>query len=269
MSYDIFDPNLVAWRASQGQKPGAGDTIKEKYLCPLIYEPGTSWMYSAGTDWAGKVVERVNGNKSLGAYMEENIWKPLGIKDITFHLTEREDMRKRMPDMSQRDPNGSGKAIYSSTVLASDSMKDDGGGGGAFADPTEYLKILQSLLKDDGKLLKSRSLELLFKSQLGEESKKALRKRLQVPEWNLALGGIPITEDSEVSWGLGGMVVPDDMPGWRRKGTLTWGGMPNLTWVAIISSIRDREALTKVSSGSIERPVYAACMPLRYSRLVT
>ena len=232
MSYDIFEPRLQAWRASQGQKPGAGNTIKDKYYCPLLFEPGTSWSYSGGTDWAGKVVERVNGNIRLGTYMEENIWKPLGIKDITFRLRSREDMRMRMSAMSLRDPAGSGKAIYTGVEMVPDSMEDDGGGGGAFADPNEYLKILQSLLRDDGKLLRSESAEVLFTPQLGKESQKALRETLKIPEWNLALGAVPTTEVSQVSWGIGGLVVPDDLPGWRRKGTLTWGGMPNLTWVS-------------------------------------
>ena len=232
MSYDIFEPKLQAWRASQGQKPGAGNTIKEKYSCPLLFEPETSWSYSGGTDWAGKVVERVNGNIKLGTYMEENIWTPLGIRDITFRLRSREDMRMRMSAMSLRDPAGSGKAVHTSVEMVPDSMEDDSGGGGAFADPTEYLKILQSLLRDDGKLLQSKSVEALFTPQLSKESQKALRETLNIPESNLALGAVPTTEVSQVSWGIGGLVVPDDLPGWRRKGTLTWGGMPNLTWVS-------------------------------------
>ena len=270
LGYDIFDPDLAAWRRSLSQKPGDGDTVKEKYFCPLTFEPGTSWAYSGGTDWAGKVVERVNGDMALGTYMEENIWKPLGIKDMTFHLKQREDMRERMPDMSRRDPSGSGKAIHTSFVSMPDSMKDDCGGGGAFADMTEYLKILQSLLRDDGILLKSKSAELLYTPQLNEESQRALRKHLQDLESNMVLGGIPITEESQVNWGMGGMVIPDDLPGWRRKCTLTWGGMPNLTWVFMMSpSVHEEEMLTKLSSGLIERLVYVVYTLLRYSHLAT
>ena len=94
MSYDIFNPRLQKWRASQGQRLSSGKTVAEKYSCPLLYEPGTGWDYSPSIDWAGKMVERVNGNISLQDYMRTHIWEPLGIKDMTFHLRDREDLRK-------------------------------------------------------------------------------------------------------------------------------------------------------------------------------
>lgn len=225
----------MKWRASQGQNLGPGDTIVERHLCPLLYEPGTSWEYSSSIDWVGLMVERVNNGISLGSYMDAHVWRPLGIKDITFHLTQRKDLRQRMADMSLRDPSGSGKAIYTSAQLMPDSTKDDTGGGGAFANAPEYLKILHSLLANDEKLLKKKTVDDLFKPQLSELSRQAFMNLWSDPQLNLMLGGLPL--GTEKDWGLGGLLLLEDLPNWRRKYSMTWGGMPNLSWVSHSASL--------------------------------
>lgn len=99
LSYDIFDPRLMKWRASRKEGLSKGKTLQEKYTFPLLFEPGTSWSYGVGLDWAGQMVERVNGGMSLGEYMKAHIWSPLGINDMTFHLDQRPDLRGQLSDM--------------------------------------------------------------------------------------------------------------------------------------------------------------------------
>lgn len=55
-----------------------GASIKD-YVQPVIYEPGESYRYSIGLDWAGFFIERRTG-MSLEAFFVENIFKPLGVK---------------------------------------------------------------------------------------------------------------------------------------------------------------------------------------------
>ena len=230
MSYDIFNPVLQKWRASQGQQVSPGKTVAERYDCPLLYEPGTAWGYSPSIDWAGKMVERVNDNISLQDYMKTHIWDPLGIKDMIFHLRDREDLRKRLTDMSMRDPTGSGKAIYVPDPGFQAPVDDAMGGGGAFSSPREYIKILQCMLANDGKLLKPESIEEFFKPQLSKSSQQAFMELLENPELNSQLGGMPLGTSKD--WSLGGLLVMEDLPKWRNKYTMGWGGLPNLTWVS-------------------------------------
>lgn len=68
--------------------PWGGETVEEKATLPLLFEPGTGWMYGCGLEWVGKLIERVN-NVSLEEYMKKNIWEPLGIKDISFWASEQ------------------------------------------------------------------------------------------------------------------------------------------------------------------------------------
>ena len=233
MSYDIFNPILQKYRAAMGQKVAPGDTIAQRYDCPLVFEPGTAWGYSPSIDWAGKMVERVNGDISLQDYMIQHIWEPLGIKDMIFHLRDREDLRKRLTDMSLRDPSGSGKALYIPNHAGfTANVQDAMGGGGAFSSPREYLKIIQAVLANDGKLLKPESMEGFFKPHLSPESQQALMKLLEDPALNLQLGGAPL--GTKKDWSLAGMLITEDVPNLYKKDTVTWGGLPNLTWVTDI-----------------------------------
>jgi CubicO group peptidase (beta-lactamase class C family) len=54
---------------------------------PLLFQPGSRWYYSAGTDIVGRVVEVVSG-LTLDAYLEENIFGPLGMVDTGFWVPE-------------------------------------------------------------------------------------------------------------------------------------------------------------------------------------
>ena len=47
--------------------------LTEALKFPLVFEPGASWEYSVGIDWAGFMVERVSG-MDLETYMKKNIW---------------------------------------------------------------------------------------------------------------------------------------------------------------------------------------------------
>ncbi len=229
LAYDAVHPYLLKWRESRGEKPSPGLTVETRFLYPLVFEPGTSWNYGVGTDWAGKMVERVNSGMTLETYFEKYIWQPLGIKDMAFFVKGKHDLEARKAGMHiRKEPHE--KAMYFSGSAPFDGVTDCMGGHGLNASAPEYLKVLHSLLTDNEKLLKKESLVELFTSQLTEMSQKALMKLLEDEETNNILGaGLSI--DSRKSWGLGGLLCLDDVPGWRQKGTMTWTGLPNLGWV--------------------------------------
>lgn len=53
---------------------------------PLDFEPGTRFQYSLSHDVLGAVIEVVSGQQ-LSKYLDENIFKPLGMKNTGFKLT--------------------------------------------------------------------------------------------------------------------------------------------------------------------------------------
>src|SRR6201999_2326606 len=52
---------------------------------PLLAQPGERWIYHVSGDVLGALVARVSG-QSLGTFMSERIFDPLGIKDTAFHV---------------------------------------------------------------------------------------------------------------------------------------------------------------------------------------
>ncbi|NLW78648.1 MAG: beta-lactamase family protein [Ruminococcaceae bacterium] len=60
---------------------------------PLMFEPGTSWNYGMSIDLLGRLIEVWSG-KSLGQFMQDEIFEPLGMPDTGFYY--KGTMRERL-----------------------------------------------------------------------------------------------------------------------------------------------------------------------------
>ena len=209
-------------------KMATGTTVEEAWIQPLIYEPGTSWLYSTSLDWAGKLVERITG-QTLEEYMEVNIWRPLDIKDITFWPEHHPDIKRRMASMTIRDEE-SGKVIHDAEGAQLPGGKDCFGGHGASGSMPDYFKILKSLLVDDEKLLKRSTTAQMFHPQLTKESQEAQKRVMANPQNTMLFVG-EFPKHVPLDWGIGGILTREADEGWRRENTLIWSGLPNLFWV--------------------------------------
>ena len=242
-----MSPLLTQWREFRGEKcqPG-GKKIEDRFLYPLVYEPGSSWTYGPSIEWAGRMVERVNGGISLEDYMRENIWKPLEIKDMTFFLQSRPDLLERRADISVRDPtDGSSKLMYVDDEYWHEDPDDCFGGMALYSTPREFMKVMHSMLVDDGKLLSTEYVNLLFQPQLSDHSRAALNSFYSDPLANRLMGAL-LPMGVKRDHALGGLLLIEDVPNqnWRRKGTMTWSGLPNFFWVSSRLSSADDEMLT-------------------------
>ena len=60
------------------------DACRSYAMTPLVFEPGTKYMYSnAGINTAGRIIEVVSG-MSYEDFMGQRLFDPLGMKDTTF-----------------------------------------------------------------------------------------------------------------------------------------------------------------------------------------
>lgn len=230
MCYDLVNPNLIEWRKNRGEESG---NLRDIYGCrsPLVFEPGEEWEYGTGLDWAGQMVERANGGKKLETYFKDNIWDPLDIRTMTFHLEKKEEVRSELVDMTARVPQ-TGVLVHSGSHIIADPAKDALGGAGLYGDALGYLRILASILRDDGKLLKSASIKEMFQPQLSDKTKESLMQKLKENS---------IDEGTPLTWGLGGVYnFANFKDGRRKKGSLAWGGMPNLYWVRHLTRLTIR-----------------------------
>ncbi|KFY46346.1 hypothetical protein V494_00474 [Pseudogymnoascus sp. VKM F-4513 (FW-928)] len=253
IGYHGMNPLLTRLYRALGKDAGvAGDPIIKRITVPLLFEPGTSWEYGYGLDWAGVLVMRLT-NMSLEAYMQKNIWDPLGIKNITFHLELKPDVRRNLVKMSKR---GAGRGVWSlpsmggeklewtNDSLYEDPCADEFGGGGAIGSPTEYLKILTSINRSDGKLLSGKMIDEMFTPQLAGPAQSALTI------YNDALAGAKTFTSrkagTKLNHGLGGMLILSDDETGLKSGTMAWSGLPNLQW-----SIDRRSGLSLFYAGNV------------------
>lgn len=210
--------------------------------------------------------------------MKQHIWDPLGITDMTFFLSKRRGLRARIADMSVRSPDKITVEHSTDQPASRPGMVDALGGQGIFASPAGFMKVLQALLlatdpeaSDEAvqpeRLLRRSTAESMFSPQLGEESRAGLRAVLQIPLYNQVMGAMPA--EARKDWGLGGLLVLDDLPGWRRNGTMWWGGAPNLSWVSVSMLCLTWTCLLIDGSGLIARLDYVVCLQRRLCRQAT
>ncbi len=120
---------------------------------PARLSPGEGWVYGTGIDWAGQVLEKLTG-KLLSEYMEENIFKPLGLASTTFHPVRRADLQDRIATFGYRSPATNGSLVPGPPPIPAE-YEVECGGAGLYSTTEDYAKVLIATLKGDV-LLKKR-----------------------------------------------------------------------------------------------------------------
>ena len=68
--------------------PGTTDEFMKRLgKLPLAHQPGERWLYHMGCEILGVLIARVSG-KSLGSFLRERVFEPLGMKDTGFFVPE-------------------------------------------------------------------------------------------------------------------------------------------------------------------------------------
>ena len=226
MSYAGMNPMLDQWRKYNNLTM---DGTIDDHTNPLLFEPGSSWTYGGGIDWAGQLVEKVSGLK-LGDYMAENIFKPLGLTSTTFDPVGNDAVTSRMVGRVGRNPTGE-LIKEESDQFPVHNTSCHFGGSGLYSTADDYIKVLTSLLLNDGKLLGAEMHRELFRGQLENPAAFAAAANHGIfgAFFTPSFGGYR-TEDATWDYGLGGAVVNKEIPGLASKGTLFWSGLPNNYW---------------------------------------
>lgn len=163
LAYDGPQPLIARWRKeTQGLPPmwKCGDLLLA-YSTPRLFEAGESWQYGSGLEWAGLLVSRLNGGEPLGQYMEENIFRPLGATDSTFHPNGRPDLQKRRLEMVGRNSEGIFEPAPEHWIYPED-PKDDCGGLGLFSTVPDLIQVIGDLASTSPVLLKLDTIETMF-----------------------------------------------------------------------------------------------------------
>jgi CubicO group peptidase (beta-lactamase class C family) len=242
MVYEDGSPEVQAWRRALPESSIFHESnlrrdgkIERDFVYPLIFPPGAPgrWNYGTSIDWAGQVVERVNKHRlSLGSYLQKHIFEPLGLSsDMTFRPLLDPEKAKRLFARTRTHPDNSLSLDPMHEKRHRNSV-DDSGGGGCYGTVRDYICILESLMLDDGKLLKTSSVTELLRPQLPDHP--LLQARLQRNDdakWVTMESANENTESIHWNWSLCGQVALDGVPGKCDEGLNMWSGWANTYWV--------------------------------------
>ena len=155
----------------------------------LGFEPGTRYRYSLCHDVLGALVEVWSG-QSLGEYMKENIFAPLGMKDTFFDVPRDE---KRLSRMAARYSKAHGK-LHRMPLVCDFNLSPEyqSGGAGLTSSAEDYAVFLDAMAcggigRNGARILSSATVEMMGTNHLKD---KALEDfdRLYRPGYGYGLG---------------------------------------------------------------------------------
>ena len=178
---------------------------------PLLFEPGTVWEYGRATDVLGRLVEVVSG-QTLGAYLQQHIFKPLGMLETGFSVPPAQHARIAEPFV--RDPEG---GVQMRVIDVREDAKLESAGGGLASTALDYARFCQFMLNrgelDGVRLLGPRTVDFMTADHLGSiPVNKGGSRALLPPGHGFGLGFAVRKERGVAS-----------VPG--SKGMYFWGGM--------------------------------------------
>ena len=161
------------------QEGTIGDAVKKLAAVPLLFQPGDAWEYSLADDVLGYLVEVVSG-MPLDKFYEERIFKPLGMKDTGFFLTEDRAARlataytyysgKGLVPILDNQVVEEGGFSYSADYPYRGPRTYFSGGGGLCSTTEDYYRFCQMLLNggelDGRRLLSRKSVQLISQNHV-------------------------------------------------------------------------------------------------------
>ncbi|KAF3897467.1 putative Transesterase (LovD) [Trichophyton interdigitale] len=219
--YLAVNSSVKRWAEYHNHTAITDVTSRETYRLPLAFEPGKSWGYGPGVDWAGCVVEKLS-NQKLGDFMQENIFQKLGITATTFHPENHPEFSARRVELCQRAPDGSLSPIPVPYTIPA---KDDLGGIGLYSTPKEFTRFLQMMLRSGENVLRPESINTILSPQL-ECNKEVNAIRDRGPKIMSRL----VNPGKVIDMGLSASINLDRVPGARYPGSISWAGAANAFW---------------------------------------
>jgi CubicO group peptidase (beta-lactamase class C family) len=217
---DAFRANRVL------QSNGLKEMIDKIAAIPLLYQPGTKWSYSVAVDIQGYIVEKLSG-ETLGHFMHDHIWGPLGMKDTGFYVPEANGARLSGVYVVNAL---TGNKPFELTPAVAPAVQDftkppvlESGGGGSVSTVDDYALFCQMMLNrgelNGVRILSPESVAMMETNQLasGVQPSNALGR--------FAIGG------PALGFGLDFAVVrdPAELGAAQGKGSIWWGGAAG-TW---------------------------------------
>ena len=206
-----------------GSAPVSGTLSGTEFLdklaaLPLLHQPGAVWDYGFGLDVLGLVVEQLS-EQTLGGYLHENVFKPLGMLDTHFLISG--DKAARYAKMLPNDPE---TGQPQSLMALTQPRKFECGGGCAASTASDYMRFALMLMNKgqyrNARVLARKTAEYMVANQIGPEVK------------NLVGSADPTRADYGFGLGLAVRTTPGIARTMGSVGEFSWPGASGTNWWA-------------------------------------
>ncbi|PSJ37761.1 serine hydrolase [Sphingomonas deserti] len=170
------DAGIFGWYFADRKEPVASVVARMAAL-PMAAQPGEQFVYGYNTDILGVVVEKISG-KTLAAFLDERLIRPLGMKDTSFFLPREKAARlatvysagagalRRAADPGAWQNGHIGQGHYLNGPRVAHS-----GGAGLLSTAGDYSRFLEMLRRggelDGRRYLSRKTVELMTADHLG------------------------------------------------------------------------------------------------------
>jgi len=214
LGYGFTSPIVRDFKPREGESYAAG---------PLLFEPGTQWIYGTSVDWVGRLVEKLSG-KNLEDYFRERIFMPLEMSDTFYNIPEAK--QARLVTVHRR-PDGRGDApLVEQPNQPQRPATTFNGGGGLSSTVSDYIRFERMILNggtlDGARILAADTVALMSRNHIGEVGVPAVKTAQ--PDRSM---DFTFVDDGKDKWGLGFLVTTRHVAGKRSAGSLSWGGINN------------------------------------------
>jgi CubicO group peptidase (beta-lactamase class C family) len=163
-SADAID-RLYQAAYQKSQQSGSPFTLKraveDTAQLPLAYQPGAQWRYSFAIDVLGYLVEVISG-LSLDTFLEERIFRPLGMVDTAFFVPE--EKAGRLATLYEYSEEAK-QLLRVDAAVSSQLPSFLSGGGGLVSTVHDYARFAQMLVNggelDGVRLLSPKTVALM------------------------------------------------------------------------------------------------------------
>ncbi|HEY4709255.1 MAG TPA: serine hydrolase domain-containing protein [Candidatus Acidoferrales bacterium] len=173
-TYGVFgDGPVDKLYQTQGvmQSKSLQEMINKLANIPLLYQPGTRWVYSVSMDIQGYIIEKLSG-QSLPDFMHEYIFAPLGMNDTGFFVPRNKWNRFATlygeNDKGELVPSPAMAGAGLGDYIAQPTMPS--GGGGMITTAQDYMRFAQMLLNsgelDGVRILAPSTVQLMTSNHL-------------------------------------------------------------------------------------------------------
>jgi CubicO group peptidase (beta-lactamase class C family) len=193
------------------QAPGTEEWLRKLGSLPWMVQPGERWMYHVSADVLGVLIARVSG-QSLGTFMRERIFDPLGMKDTAFHVPT--EIIERLPECYYFNHRTKTLKLYDNVVNSAwrPDLPFESGGGGLVSTIDDYFAFSRMMLNKGRhcheQVLSRAAVELMTSDQLKPEQR----------------AGSEIFFGAYSSWGFGMAVTIQRNEIFRTPGRFGWDG---------------------------------------------